>query len=277
MSRKIKDFIKIVAALLAVVAVVGLLGSFISQRNGDEDTTESDSIRFEENTEEVVVDHSKCENEHNWSLYTNRYNDAYINGYGYICGVCKTLIHPSRNFYFGQVFEVVDLSKAHRYSNSTGLTSHFNYVNSGDFLYISSASFGEEVTTSFEEINTVHHGLPYMAIGYRVKNPDARNLTLEIVLDGQTNSFTVAEPTTNGWVYVVLDLSTLKGYSEQKGTYTEDYTSVAVSFKHDFNLDVLGIFFGDSKQIARNLPGYNGTYYDRGSDFASVGTEVYAE
>ena len=278
MSRKIKDFIKIVAALLAVVAVVGLLGSFISQRNGDEDSTESDSIRFEENTEEVVVDHSMCENEHNWSLYTSKHiSSSYLNGYGYICGVCNTLILPSADMSFGHIYEVADLSKAHRYSNSTALTSHFNYVNSGDFIYISSKSNGEIITTSFPDI--FHQGgyteVKFMTIGYRVTDSEAVDLTLNLSLNGKDNSFTIASPFTNGWVYVVFDISGLNGFNSfAQGVAFND---IAISFTHSSTLDISFIGFGNTVEIVRNIPGYSGTYYDRGSDFSSIGTPINAE
>ena len=174
MSRKLNEFIKIVAALLAVVAVVGLLGSFISDRKSDEDPSESESVRFEESTEkestpleDEVVDHTDCKNEHNWSIYTtNTGSNNHIDNYNYRCGYCNTLFFSygsigdpiSPGFFYG----IADLSTAHKFDHSTGISSHFNHNMGGSYLYISSKASGGKITTSFKTLD-VPVGGKYMA------------------------------------------------------------------------------------------------------------------
>lgn len=276
--RTFKEIIKVVAVILAIAAVVGLLGSLFIKNDEEEIPSENESVSLEEESSEpeAVVDHSNCKNEHNWSLYTARNNSRVITGYGYICGVCNTLIHPMNPAIYPSVYNIADLSKAHRFSSASGLTSHFNYVNSGSYVYISSKTNGEQVTTSFPTIEdgSLRYTAKYLALGYRVSDPNASELTLDLVLNGCANSFTVENSFTDGWVYVVLDLSGMDGYDADTGD--EGY-AIEISFTHTSTLDVSNILLGSDPEIVRNMEGYSGTYFNRGSDFASIGNEVNVE
>ena len=287
MTRKIKEFLKFIAALLVIVAILGFLGSTFREKVDDDSSEPEESSQVEtvkpdepeettepHNTpnidENEVVDHTNCHNEFNWSLYQYRAANGSLEESYYICNICNSKINDKTSGGVTYIYDNVDLSTGHKFDHSSNITTHFNYIVDSNWVYISSESTGSKITTSFKDREVGSDG-KYMVIAYRVLDDLPGDLTLTLNINGKETVTTVSEPFTDGWRSLAFDISSYEGFNSY-GSNT-----IGVSFTHYATLDVGFVGWSHSREACRWCPFATTPFFDNAIDFANPGDPNYAE
>ena len=287
MTRKIKEFLKFIAALLVIVAILGFLGSTFREKVDEDSSEPEESSQVEtvkpdepeettepHNTpnidENEVVDHTNCRNEFNWYLYQRRNSDGLLEDSFYYCSICNSKIIDNNYGGLTQIYDNVDLSTGHKFDHSSNITTHFNYIVYNGAIYISSESTGSKITTSFKDCQVDCRG-KYMVISYRVLDDLPGDLTLTLNINGSETVTTVSEPFTDGWRTLAFDISSYEGFNSS-GSNT-----IGISFTHYATLDVGFVGWSSSRGACQWVPFSTTPYYDNAIDFANPGSPNYAE